>query len=291
VLTKNSHTKDKSPQLRLLRMSTVARTVAQVATSTKMFKAPVKKSVKHEEEDVGQVDIEKEKAVSKVVVKKEETPSIVVDKLCELSESDIATTIKVFIDLIYKNTHCVGGMHKKTLYKELPNTWSGRKNFTEDEKKYECTGEAYNDCSVEGKINKYVRGDIKLIWKFNKIKLDQTVSLTIDKDAHNALNKPKVLGYMKTLSNRKSDIFFNGTIVIDSGAYDSEDHRGSDHCLISLPTENRVRLESPTFEKFVEALYLTKCKKFDKWYELYTGCVVTVDGSMVTIKTKFDNGS
>jgi hypothetical protein len=52
-----------------------------------------------------------------------------------------------------------------------------------------------------------------------------------------------------------------------------------------------VKLENPTFEKFVEALYLTKCKKFDKWYELYTGCTVTVDGSIVTIKTKFDNGS
>jgi hypothetical protein len=221
-----------------------------------------------------------------------EQSDTILEKLCELSASNTSIVLKEFIDIVYENTHCVGGLHKGKLYKELPNTWSERKTFTNEEKKYECEGEEHDDCSVADDINKYVKGDVKIVWQFNNNKMDSNISLDIDKKKHSHLNKPNILGYMKTLSQRRKECFFEGDITICSNAYDSDDHRGSDHCMIMLPNDTDITLNNPTLDDLVEALYLGKTKKFNKWYELYTGCTVTNNkNGDITISTKFDNGS
>lgn len=217
----------------------------------------------------------------------------ILEKLCELSNSNNATVLKEFVHVIYKNTHCIGGLHNGILYKELPNTWSRRKEkYTEEENKYCCEGEAYNDCTISNKINKPVKGEVKLIWRFNKNKKDSTVNFDVDKDVHILLSRPSLLGYMKTLSQKCDDVFYKGKITIISTSHGGEDHRGSNHCLIDLPSISNITLINPTFNEFVETLYLSKENKFDKWYEMYTDCNIrTTNNNDITLTLNYDYGS
>lgn len=217
----------------------------------------------------------------------------ILDKLCELSGGSIERVLKEFVQFMYDNTRCVGGLSKGILYKELPNSWSDREVFTDEEKKYECTGEAFDDCTIESKINKFEGNDIPLIWEFKSVKQNGTVNLDVKRDEFKLMKKSAMLGYMKTLNKRKDEVFFNGTIKIDSKARETEDHRGSNHCLIMLPFETDVELKNPTFSEFIEALYLSRYNKFNGWYELYAGAEVKFSASKksIIIKTSFDYGS
>ena len=221
-----------------------------------------------------------------------EYENTILGKLCELSDASINVVLKEFVDMIYENTHCIGGKYNGKTYKELPNEWSKRKAYTPTERKYKCEGDDCDDCTVEDEINEYVDGPVQIVWDFNSIKKDLNINLDIDEKKHSHLNKSRVLGFMKTLSHKRSEYFFNGIINIKSNAYDSEDHRGSDHCLIMLPNDTDITLENPTLEEFVESLYLCKTKKFDDWYEMYTGCnVINKKNGDITISTKFEYGS
>ena len=195
-----------------------------------------------------------------------------------------------FVYFIYTNTHCLGGKHKGILYKELPNIWSQRKNFTEDEKKYECTGEWHDDCTVEEDINKYIPGNVNLVWKFNKIKKDGTLNLEIY-DSWKMMNIPRVLGFMKHFSTMGKNVFLNKTINITNYSGSSEDHRGSNHCLIDLPVDTNITLTNPTLEEFIEALWMIKYKKFDTNYEMCVGSKISIKKNILTIDVNFDNGS
>lgn len=247
-------------------------------------KSKITKIVKKSNEDV----IENENSADS---EEEDKKEPVIDILMTLSGASKEDVLQEFVELIYENTHCVGGKIKDVLYKELPNTWSQRKNFTEEEKKYECGGEAYDDCTVSSKINKPVKGNVKLIWKFNKTKADGvTVNLNVDKE-WKALNKPKVLGFMKKSHEHRKEVFLQGQVQINSNSHDSEDHRGSNHCLIDLPVNKSVTLTNPTLEQFIEAFWMIKFKKFDKWYELYVGSKISSKKNMIVIDCSFDNGS
>ncbi len=215
----------------------------------------------------------------------------IMDTLISITgEKDEKTILIEMVDFIYTNTHCLGGKHKGILYKELPNTWSQRNTFTDDEKKYECSGTCFNDCTVQNEINKYVKGNVNLIWKFNKEKKDGTLNLQIyDNLKH--LNNPKVLGFIKNFSKLRKNIFLNKTIKITNNSGDSEDHRGSNHCLIDLPMDTNIILTNPTLEEFIEAFWLIKYKKFDTNYEMCVGSKLSVKNNIITINVNFDNGS
>lgn len=249
----------------------------------KADKKPAKKATKDEDKDEEEPDKDEEKDTA------EKVP--ILDTLVALSGVSKEEVLQEFVSLIYDNTHCVGGKVKDTLYKELPNTWSQRKNFTDEEKKYECDGEGHDDCTVSGKINKSAKGNVKLIWKFNKTKTDgTTVSLSVDKK-WKALNKPKVLGFLKKCLEVRKDVFLKGVVQINTDGHDSEDHRGSNHCLIDLPVDTSVKLTDPSLEQFIEAFWMIKFKKFDRWYELCVGSKVTTKKGMTVIDCAFDNGS
>lgn len=233
------------------------------------------------------------KETTKIAAKKEKhvADEPILNTLMKLSKQSKNVVLQEFVKLVYDNTHCVGGKLNGKLYKELPNAWSMRKTFTEEEKKFECTGDWTNDCTVSDKINKHVKGNVKLIWNFNKIKVDHSsVSLTTDED-WKVFNQPKVLGYFKKALDLRKKVFLTGEVHISSDSHDSEDHRGSNHCLIDLPVSAYVKLTNPTLEQLIEAFWAIKYKKFDKWYELCVGAVVSNEKGVTVIECQFDNGS
>lgn len=70
----------------------------------------------------------------------------------------------------------------------------------------------------------------------------------------------------------------------------NNDHRGSDHCQIALPFEQILKIELPiNLQDLYSALYTLRSHKWDRNYELYTGCKVNLKEEKVVLK--FDHGS
>lgn len=242
-----------------------------------------------------ELKINKEKLSDKVGENKGVEQNIsILDTLVSITKETEENILKEFIQLMYDNTNCVGGLHDGTLYRELPNTWSCRKDFTEDEQKFKCEGDGddlYKDCTVRGQINKNKKGNITLVWEFKTIKPEsKTVSFYVDKSMK-IMSKPAALGYMKNFLATKNDVFIKGNVTIQGDYTGHEDHRGSDHCLIMLPSSSCINLKNPSLDKFIEALYEVKCRKFDKQYELYMKSKVTKDKSGLVITIDLDIGS
>jgi hypothetical protein len=93
------------------------------------------------------------------------------------------------------------------------------------------------------------------------------------------------------LEQRPHEVLTYSTVTITNPHGVNTDHRGSDHCAIALPFQDQIVLESPTVKEFVDALYLLKSHKWDKWYELYSGCQIKKKGRSFKIDLDFDHGS
>lgn len=213
----------------------------------------------------------------------------IINKIHALLDAEKKTLdMKDLIELLYKSTYFIGGMHEGILYKELPNNWSSRESrndpFTDDEMKYACDGDEHNDCTVKNRINNCVGGNIDLVWEFGAIHAKHA-------KYYKSLNIPSVWEFIATFPKIRKDLFFDGVIIIYSEAHADEDHRGTNHCLIQLPFKVFILLEKPTLEQFVDALYTARYKKFDKWYELFVDCDIEETKNKMLITLNFDYGS
>jgi hypothetical protein len=211
-----------------------------------------------------------------------------IDTLIQITNGTKEYLMKEFVQFVYMNTHCIGGKFGNKLCKELPNPWSMRKDFTKEEMGYVCDCTDSEGCPVEDKINKPVK-NAKLVWEFNSVKKNQTLNLEVDD--LKLFKDPKVLGFMKHFEKTKDSVFMNETITITGDSHYSEDHRGSDHCLIELPVDTQITLQNPTLEQLIEALWLIKYKKFDTNYEMCIGSKILYKKNVLTLGVMFDNGS
>lgn len=226
------------------------------------------------------------------------TKPTIVDGLYECTDVNPTIIIKNLVYFLYDCTYCVGGMFENVIYKELPNVWSYREidTFTDEEKKYECTCDKVNGCTVDGLINKKVEttGEnfVTLVAAFDDI------ATRIDDDFYaHAINKNFIIReYVESFPKRMKEVFYDGTVIVRNAsnicnAIDSAyDHYGSDHCLIKLETDETVQFEKPTLEEFIEMLYSIKYKKFNMEYESIRECEVKINKNekLIEIMVEFD---
>ena len=237
-------------------------------TESKIKKKTIKADVEVDDEAVVKIDDEvDDKAVVKIDDEVDDVTVVkqsILDRLITLSEASRNDILSELVTIIYDNTHCVGGKVKNVLYKELPNIWSSRKDesFSNEEKEYECKGKMYDDCTVSDRINNPTKETVKLIWDFNNKNIEgtinknikgTTISLKFNKRKITILNKPNVVEFLETLPIMREDVFMYGNVQISGDSWCSGDHRGSDHCLISLPINRVVQLTNPSLDQFIEA--------------------------------------
>src|SRR5205807_1304694 len=93
----------------------------------------------------------------------------------------------------------------------------------------ECKSSCSEICPISRKINKSVKGNIKLVCEFKIDKLAQDKSLS--NDTYLDSNK-KVQKILKNIHKFKNHIFFKGKIKINNDSRNRDLHKGATHCLI-----------------------------------------------------------
>jgi len=167
--------------------------------------------------------------------------------------------------------------YKEKYYYECSNIWSeGKEHLPENIKNshndIECDSSDidFDNCKVKNKIN--VDMD-KIKYKFNYTKNGKVNEILKEENYENI-----------TLEFKKDITMINlGT---------SDDHRGSDHCLLNLEKKDKVKLNKIiSLYDFITACYNLKSHKFDKWYELYCRCKIKEKENEIEINLQFDYGS
>ena len=201
----------------------------------------------------------------------------IVSQLATITNTSEVNIIEQLVPLLYENTLCVGGQSENITYKELPNIYSNRNDFTAAEKKLKCTGKLR--CRIRKKINKIVYDDIKLLWDFLYYdkKTKEVCFDCLSKKSYPKLLSNKAMNFMKNFESMRNDVFCDGSMRVRLIESDNtmHEHLGSNHCLISLPHESEIIFIDPTLNEFVCALYLIKTKKFNNQYETYSGCKIS----------------
>lgn len=173
-----------------------------------------------------------------------------------------------FIKGVYENTNFEGIQVNGKNFYELDNQWSQRNKtlhpLSDAEKDNGCDKymidyeydanydyDGVNDDDVCDTERGCLIDDDN--WKF-------LINYGDDSNDSNDIDKPLFKNYTSIL------------LINVSGT--NYDHRGSDHFQYSLPFSTEYRIYNPTFKDFVNALYMIKSHKADKWYELYSNCQV-----------------
>jgi len=191
--------------------------------------------------------------------------------------------LRAMVRLVYNGVDIHGIRYKGKLYRELPNTWAYRNDFTPEEMKFECDGYEYCDCQLE--IDRiYVNSsDIEFEWSWGDCDNEY-----IKDDLE--LEEVDLGSWFIKLPKRMDEILFPGTIHVVNDCGENTDHRGSDHCQLWIPFENS-ELTDPTLGEFLKALFLAKSHHFDKWYELYCGIKLSHKEGEWVANLEFDHGS
>lgn len=219
----------------------------------------------------------------------------IINQICDLSKFEEHIVLKYIIRMIMKSTHLIGAEYIGALYKELPNQWHHRDDFTEEELEKSCN--SYWECDANfDKIN--VDSEyIKYIWKQSKYNSVDDINYYFECECECKIEceceevNENTYEYLKNLYDKKEQIFFNGKLHIYNNDGINDDHRHSDHCELNLPFEPEVILQNPTLDELIMALYKLKSHKFEDHYELYCGCKITNVNDGYKLELEFDHGS
>ena len=207
----------------------------------------------------------------------------IVEKFSDEFGCNLEISIKFLIQALYGGSEFIGAEKNGVTYKELPNDWVNRDDFTDEEAKMECDG--YDECNKSYEpIDLDINEDNFIVKKSKSFDVNYYYFPDLK-----SKNKD-IKSFLKKLF-KKNAIFINNQIKIKNPRGENEDHRGSDHCKILLPFNTSSIMNSPTLETFIKNLYLLKSHKFDKNYEMYCSCIVVNKNESVIITLTFDHGS
>lgn len=206
--------------------------------------------------------------------------SDIFNELCTLINLPQCEVLQFIIHWILNNTEFVGVQQNGVTYKELSNAWSKATN-TEENNTHECTG--YFECNAN---IQHIECDPHAKWLWN-----YSLNSNYQYDKDSGIVYPESKQVWSCLNTHLNEIFIFGTITLINKDGVNPDHRGSDHCLISLPFDKELVLINPTFDQFVIALYRLKSHKFDTWYELYIKSIVTAQANGYECELTYDHGS
>uniref|UniRef100_A0A6C0EQ66 Uncharacterized protein n=1 Tax=viral metagenome TaxID=1070528 RepID=A0A6C0EQ66_9ZZZZ len=201
---------------------------------------------------------------------------------CMLNK-DLKSTLQILISILFRNASIHSITYQGKTYRELPNSWVHRENdFNEEEKNLECTGVNWDDdCDVMYSTEAVYASEIEFTWSWDD--LDE------HPDYENMTLQAK--DFLQHLEDKMDEVVFPGLIRLENVSGENDDHRGSDHCLLSLPFES-VELENPTLREFLKGLFLNKSHHFDKWYEMYIDSrIIERPNGMWVVQLEFDHGS
>jgi hypothetical protein len=198
--------------------------------------------------------------------------SVILNNPAEMAKKYQSSTemLTSFVKNIYDNTHFEAIEINNKIYRELPNAWQYKNTRDENSitnEKLICQSDWYDGCTIKRKT----------------IKPDTKYKFIIDYGS-----------YSKKYLKKK---IFSGNAILhikNNDGYNT-DHRGSDHFKYVIPYSDSARLINPTLKDLIDALYLVKSHKCDKWYELYIDTLFTIKkGKYVNeynIILDFDHGS
>lgn len=225
----------------------------------------------------------------------------IIDNLSVLVGLSSNICLRYLTNYLYKNTDFIGAKYNGKIYKELPNMWAMRDDFTKEDLEKECEG--YFECetdfkkiSVDLSDPKNIFNEISFLYSYRNDIDQETEDDEDDEDDEGKYNSrfttEPVIEFLQSLVEKDKETLINGDIKIQNPYGINKDHRGSDHCELVLPFMNKIKLSSPSLREYISALYLLKSHKFDKWYELYIGSLIkkTKSGNRLVV-LKFDHGS
>jgi hypothetical protein len=152
---------------------------------------------------------------------------------------------------------------------------------------YYGDGSSYDDDEPDREVD----GPIEFLYKFNR-DCDEykdwihDICEEEDSEENIKFKSSKFIDYLKSLENKMDNILYRGLIIMKNSMGRNDDFRGSDCCEIELPFSDNITLNNPTLNQFIQGLYWLKSHKFDKWYEMYTGCNIHDESTHLS----FDDG-
>ncbi|MBU51712.1 MAG: hypothetical protein CL920_23730 [Deltaproteobacteria bacterium] len=196
--------------------------------------------------------------------------------------------------LLYEIVSFEGGEYKGEKYLELPNPWGIDVDKSAD-KKLHCNHTFYDagECPLASvKRIRAPSSEIKLLWSWRGINLEDEVEVLLDRFEVDKDNKREAIkALFVSLPQKADEVLFDGALLVENFSGVNSDHRGSDHCLLRLPFLSSVECASPTLRDFVDTLFLVKSHKFDRWYEMFSSCRVVGEDGYYTLTMGFDHGS
>lgn len=237
-------------------------------------------------------------------------------KIC----NDNNSLIELLIRFLYETTRFTGAKFEGQIYNELDNPWFHGLYTVGMIKNVKCTNYHCNlsESLAENGFNiiSADKSEIKFKWDFNLDNYDinklhdqwfldhKMADFDDDDDDDDDDQKHKreiydkdyvIREFIKILTNAENLLdlkICHEDVILTNRSGENNDHRGSDHCLLKLPFSPEVHLKAPTLRQFIDALYLIKSHKFDKWYELF----IDSDWDMgetdkIVVSIKFDHGS
>jgi hypothetical protein len=232
----------------------------------------------------------------------------IIKKLSKLTGYHENKCLRYLIGYLYQTTSFIGAKYKEKVYRELPNQWAHRDDFTEAEQEKGCDG-YMDECELESRICTNIQfpagkiatlavlnsSDFKIEFLYEHVPNDYEHRVDEENESENDYSKfetKEVQDYLSRLPNKGNVLLIEESYVIYNPCGINDDHRGSDHCELELPFIDKIKITNPSLHDFISALYLLKSHKFDKWYELYTGSKIQeLQSGNRVIVLEFDHGS
>ena len=198
--------------------------------------------------------------------------------------------LEEILKYVYDNTRIHHVVYKNRKYYERTNQWSWiHENNQRDNDDPDVECDEYMDaCTAHPSI---FPGPLQIEYVIEKIGNDidfiaEGYDDTDEKIRQFSMIANLPLKKVLIVSDYKKFRFINHCGI-------NKDHRGSNHCKIDLPFEDRITIELPkTLYKFAQVCYRLKSHKFDHNYEMFIGLNSSVSGKHgLTVVTKFDHGS
>lgn len=206
----------------------------------------------------------------------------------ESFDIDVTANENVIGDLAYlamRTTEIEYVIYQEKKYYPRSNQWyDGPDERPEHDPDVECEG-YMSDCEGEPEIFPKGNEEIKYHLSYDKSQVQWN-------DESFSEENQELIRKIQHADPQNVQLKGSQAILLINPCGVNSDHRGSDHCKVSMDFHSEYILQLPcTLMDFMKAVYRLKSHKWDKWYELYGGVTTEQTSNFVRACFSFDHGS
>jgi len=218
-----------------------------------------------------------------------------VNMIADMSGLTTLGAMKILIESLYHYSIFSGVLYRGKWYLELPHKATSRcRDYTPDEIKHlGCDSTSSDDTTCHlfnnpdfpcfGALSSELSYIIQ--WReYYPMSMEHSV-----KALGGVWSKDLDTYLRKTLYKNMTDIVaLNATIVVANKDGWNDNHIGSNHCRIRLPYRNSIWYKSPSVRQLLDIIYSVNSHKFDKVYERYKECFISIKMGVLRITLRFE---